>query len=66
MSPRSNRRLQELRDELSKLMCEQIESLKTQTFVGLSDEEGRKQEERLKRIRELSADLLSVLKNPST
>ena len=44
-------------------MLEQVESLKAQTFGGLSQEELRKQDERLKRIREVSADFLSALKN---
>ena len=44
------------------MMREQIESLKAQTFGGLSDEELREQQERLKRIRELSADYLSAVK----
>jgi hypothetical protein len=57
-----NPRLQALRDELERLMLEQIESIKAQTFVGLSEEELRKQDERLKRIREVSADFLAALK----
>jgi hypothetical protein len=58
-----NRRLQELRDELQQLMLEQVESLKKQTFGGLSAEDMRKQDERLKRIREVSAELMSALKD---
>ncbi|MGC2193535.1 MAG: hypothetical protein WA628_02590 [Terriglobales bacterium] len=53
---------QELREELNRLMIEQIESLKKQTFGGLDAEEMRQQEERLKRIREVSADFLAALK----
>ena len=45
------RTLKEIRDELQQLMLEQLESLKTQTFGGLSEEELRAQDERLKRIR---------------
>ena len=56
------RTAKELRDELSRLMMEQIESLKKQTFVRLDEEELRQQEERLKRIREVSADLIAALK----
>jgi hypothetical protein len=56
------RSLEELRDELRRLMLEHIESLKEETFLGLSKENLREQEERLKRIREVSADLLSALK----
>jgi len=43
-------------------MLEQIESLKKQTFVVLTQEELRQQEELLKRIREVSADLIAALK----
>jgi hypothetical protein len=52
----------ELREELSRLMEEQIESLKKQTFLGLDEPELRRQEERLKRIREVSAAFLAALK----
>jgi hypothetical protein len=51
-----------IREELSRLMQEQIESLKKETFAGLSPEELRQQEMRLKRIREVSADFLAALK----
>jgi hypothetical protein len=56
------RATKELQEELTRLMLEQIESLKKETFVGLSGEEVRQQEERLKRIREVSADFLAALK----
>jgi hypothetical protein len=56
------RSLEELRDELRRLMLEHIESLKDETFLGVSKEKLREQEERLKRIREVSADLLAALK----
>ncbi|MGA2747040.1 MAG: hypothetical protein ABSE44_20250 [Candidatus Sulfotelmatobacter sp.] len=52
----------ELREELSRLMEEQMESLRRQTFLGLDNLELRRQEERLKRIREVSADFLAALK----
>jgi hypothetical protein len=52
----------ELRNELERLMGEQIESLKAQTFGGLNEEQFREQAERLKRIREVSADFLVALK----
>ena len=58
-----NHRLEKLREELQRLMLEQIESLKAETFAGASREEKRKQDERLKHIREVSANLLSALKN---
>lgn len=53
---------EELRSQLNRLLMEEIESLKKQTFGGLNEEELREQEERLKRIRELSADYLAALK----
>ena len=62
MGPGKNRRVQELRDELQRLMLEQVESLQAQTFGGLNVEEMRNQEDRLKHIREVSADLMSALK----
>ncbi len=56
------RSIEELRDELRRLMLEHIESLEKETFGGLSKEDVRQQEERLKRIREVSADFLAALK----
>jgi hypothetical protein len=53
---------EELRSQLNRLLTEEIESLKKQTFGGLNEDELREQEERLKRIRELSADYLAALK----
>ncbi len=58
-----SRSLKEIRAELERLMLEQIQSLKMEAFGGLSEEELRQQKERLKRLRELSADYLSALKN---
>jgi hypothetical protein len=55
----------ELREELGRLMEEQMESLKKQTFLGLDKVELHRQEERLKRIREVSADFLAALKRES-
>ena len=57
------RSLNEIREELERLLLEQAESLKAQTFGGLSEQELRQQDERLNRIREVSADFLSALKN---
>jgi hypothetical protein len=57
MSPGPERRLEELREELSKLMLEQVQSLKKQTFGGLDSAELRKQDERLNRIREKMIDI---------
>jgi hypothetical protein len=59
------RSLGDLSDELRQLMLEQIESLKKQTFGGLSREELSQQEARLKRIREVSADFFAALKRQS-
>ena len=56
----AGRSLEEIRDELERLMLEQVESLKAQTFGGLSQEELRKQDDRLKRIREVSAAFLAA------
>jgi hypothetical protein len=58
----AGRSLGDLSDELRQLMFEQIESLKRQTFGGLSKEELGQQEERLKRIRQVSADFFAALK----
>ena len=58
-----NRRSEDdIRDELERLMLKQVESLKAEAFGGLNEEELHEQSERLKRIRELSADYLSALK----
>jgi hypothetical protein len=52
----------EIREEMERLLKEQWESLKRGTFVGFSGDDLRQEEERLKRIRELSADYLAALK----
>jgi len=57
-----SRSVEELRNELERLMLEQIESLKAQTFGGLNEEQLHEQAECLKRIREVSADFLVALK----
>jgi hypothetical protein len=57
------RTLDQIRAELQQLMAEQAESLKRQTFGGLSPAELLEQDRRLKRIREVSADFLVALKN---
>ncbi len=54
--------VEKLRDELRRLMLEHIESLEKETFGGLSQEDVREQEGRLKRIRAVSADFLAALK----
>ena len=48
--------------ELNHLMQEQVETLQKETFGGLGKEELRQEEERLKKIREVSADFLEALK----
>ena len=59
----ASRSVDELRDELNRLMLEYIESVKAETFLGRLDEETWcQQQERLKRIREVSADLLLALR----
>jgi hypothetical protein len=58
----SQRSANDLRRELDGLMREQVEGLKKQTFGGLQPEELQELEERLKRIRELSADYLAAMK----
>jgi hypothetical protein len=59
----ASRSVDELRDELNRLMLEHIESVKAETFLGRLDEEAWLQEQkRLKRIREVSADLLLALR----
>lgn len=54
--------IEKIRDELERLMREQIESLSRQTFLGISQEDIRQEKERLKRIREVSAEFLEALK----
>lgn len=61
MNYRSNSRVEELRQELKKLMLDQLESLKTQTFGGSSENAWREEEVRLKRIREVSADFIAAV-----
>jgi hypothetical protein len=62
MNPRT---VQKLRDELQRLMLEQIQSLEKEMFGGLNEEDLRQQEARLKRIREVSADFLAALERDS-
>jgi hypothetical protein len=58
----TGRSIEELRDELNRLMQEQIESLQWQTFVGHDEDLYRHHQERLKRIREVAADFLAALR----
>ena len=55
----------QLSKELQRLMQEQTASLKREAFGGLSPAERSEQEERLKRIREVSADFLRALETES-
>jgi hypothetical protein len=57
--------IEQLRDELTRLMREHIESIQKQTFLGISPEEVLLEKERLQRIREVSADFLEALKRIS-
>jgi hypothetical protein len=54
--------VEELRDELERLMREHIDSMAKQTFLGISPEDLRQEKERMQRIREVSADFLEALK----
>jgi hypothetical protein len=58
----SGRTVEELREELTRLMREYIDSVSRETFVPLSQEEIRQQTEQMKRIREVSAEYLAALK----
>jgi hypothetical protein len=60
-----NRRLKQISEELERLMQEQMESLQRQTFLGIAAEELSRERERLKRIREVSAEFLEGLKKNS-
>ena len=54
--------VEELRDELERLMREHIDSMAKQTFLGISPGDLRQEKERMQRIREVSADFLEALK----
>ena len=54
-----------LRDELTQLMQERIESMKNRTFLGITPEELQREKRQLQRIREVSADFLEALKRIS-
>jgi hypothetical protein len=54
--------VEKIREELERLMREQVESLARQTYLGVSAEELKLASERLRRIRELSADYLEAMK----
>jgi hypothetical protein len=50
-----------LQQELDRLMNEHIENLKKQAFVRPSEDQLRESDERLKRIREISAEYVALL-----
>lgn len=53
--------IKRLQRELDRLMNEHIENLKEQAFVTPSEDQLRESEERLKRIREISAEYVALL-----
>jgi len=57
--------IEKLRDELTQLMQERIESIKDRTFLGITPEELQREKQQLQRIREVSADFLEALKRIS-
>ncbi len=57
--------IEKLRDELTRLMLEHIESMQKRTFLGIGPEDVRREKEQLQRIREVSADFLEALKRIS-
>jgi hypothetical protein len=57
--------IEKLRDELTQLMQERIESMKNRTFLGITPEELQREKQQLQRIREVSADFLEALKRIS-
>jgi hypothetical protein len=58
----AERSVQEIREELERLMLKQINMLKKQAFAGFTEKELREQDQLLKQIRETSADYLAALK----
>lgn len=55
--------IEDLRQELSRLMRDHLDHLDSSVFTGrLTDEEYRPHAERLTRIREVSADYLAALR----
>ena len=57
--------VEKLRDELTRLMQEHIESMRQRTFLGITPDELLRERQRLQRIREVSADFLEALKRIS-
>ena len=57
--------VEQLRDELTRLMQEHIESMQKRTFLGIGPQDVDLEKQRLQRIREVSADFLEALKRIS-
>jgi hypothetical protein len=58
-----SRSIEDLHDELNRLMREHIDGLDVEVYTGrLTKEEYRTQADRLKRIHEVSADYIAALK----
>jgi hypothetical protein len=57
--------LLQLQEELRQLLDEQSESLKRETFLGITQTELKKEEQRMRRIRELFANFIAVLHDNS-
>lgn len=59
-SPLESKRIRALSEKLCRLMKEQSDSLEQQAFIKFNQQELQKHEERLKCIREVSADLIAA------
>lgn len=57
--------IDKLRDELTRLMRQHIETMKNRTFLGITPEELSHEKEQLQRIREVSAEFLEALRKIS-
>ncbi len=53
--------LKKLQEQLGQLMLEQSESLSQRTFLGINEGDLKREDERLRRIREPSAALLKAM-----
>jgi hypothetical protein len=53
--------LEKLQDQLKQLMLEQSESFNRRTFLGMNEEDIKGEEQRIRLIRELSAEFLKAL-----
>ena len=57
--------IEKIRDELTRLMREHIESMRERTFLGIGPDDVSREKQRLQRIREVSAEFLEALKKIS-